>query len=85
LIWFILLRNIKESIDAIEEDIDDFIDLISTVAVLNPIKAKLEALKKDSIKKQRNKLRIVKGVTISIFALTIIVFSFIFLDISIYL
>jgi hypothetical protein len=85
LIWFILLRNIKESIDAIEEDIDDFIGLISTVAVLNPIKAKLEALKKDSIKKQRNKLRIVKGVTISIFALTIIVFFFIFLDISIYL
>jgi hypothetical protein len=85
LIWFILLRNIKESIDAIETDIDDFINLISTVAVLNPIKEKLENLKTDSIKKQRNKLLIVKGVTISIFALTAIVFSYIFLDISIYL
>lgn len=85
LIWYILLKNIKESIDAIEEDIDDFINLISTVAVLNPIKDKLESLKKGSIKKQRNKLLIVKGVTISIFALTIIVFFFIFFDESVYL
>ena len=84
LIWYILLKNIKESIDAIETDIDDFIVLISTVAVLNPIKEKLEILKKDSIKKQRNKLLIVKGVTISIFTLTVIVFSYIFLDISVY-
>lgn len=85
LIWNILLKNIKESIEAIETDIDDFIKLINTVPVLNPIKEKLESLKTDSIKKQRNKLLIVKGVTISIFALTVIVFSYIFLDISIYL
>ena len=85
LIWFILLRNIKESIEAIETDIDDFINLISTVAVLNPIKEKLDNLKTDSIKKQRNKLLIVKGVTISIFALTVIVFFFIFFDVSVYL
>jgi hypothetical protein len=85
LIWFILLRNIKESIEAIETDIDDFINLISSVPVLNPIKEKLENLKKVSVKKQRNKLLIVKGVTVSIFALTVIVFSYIFLDISIYL
>lgn len=85
LIWFILLRNIKESIDAIETDIDDFIKIINTVPVLNPIKEKLESLKKDSIKKQRNKLKIVKGITISIFALTVIVFFFIFFDVSVYL
>jgi hypothetical protein len=85
LIWFILLRNIKESIEAIETDIDDFIKLINTVPVLNPIKEKLENLKKVSLKKQRMKLMIVKVVTISIFALTVVVFSYIFLDISIYL
>lgn len=85
LIWHILLKNIKESIDAIEEDIDGFIIQISSVAVLNPIKEKLENLKLRSIKKQRNKLKIVKGITITIFALTVIVFSYIFLDISIYL
>lgn len=85
LIWHILLKNIKESIDVIEEDIEDFIALISTVAVLNPIKEKLENLKRDSIKKQRNKLQIVKGITLTIFALTVIVFSYIFLDISIYM
>lgn len=85
LIWHILLKNIKESIDAIEEDIDGFIIQISAVAVLNPIKEKLENLKVKSIKKQRNKLKIVKGITIAIFALTVIVFSYIFLDISIYM
>ncbi|MFV8362984.1 hypothetical protein ACNQGO_06290 [Flavobacterium sp. ZT3P35] len=85
LIWFILLRNIKESIEAIETDINDFIKLINTVPVLNPIKEKLENLKKVSLKKQRNKLLIVRGVTISIFALTFIVFFYIFLNISIYL
>lgn len=85
LIWHILLKNIKESIDVIEEDIEGFIILISTVAVLNPIKEKLENLKMKSIKKQRNKLKIVKVITIAIFALTVIVFSYIFLDISIYL
>jgi len=84
LIWFILLRNIKESIEAIETDIDEFITLINTVPVLNPIKEKLENLKKVSVKKQRNKLLIVKGVTISIFALTVIVFCYIFLDTSVY-
>ena len=85
LIWYILLKNIKESIDAIEEDIDDFITLISTVTVLDTIKKKLESLKKDSIKKQRYKLLIVKGITITIFALTVIVFTYIFIDISIYM
>lgn len=85
LIWFILLRNIKESIDAIEEDIDDFLNLISTVTVLNSIKEKLKSLKKESINKQREKLLIVKGVTISIFALIVIVFFYIFFDVSIYL
>lgn len=85
LIWFILLRNIKESIDAIEEDIDDFIKLISSVTVLNSIKEKLETLKKVSLKKQRNKLQIVKGITLAIFTLTIIVFFYIFLDISVFL
>lgn len=84
LIWFILLTNIKESIDAIEDDINDFIDLIGSVSVLESIKEKLETIKNVSLKKQRTKLLIVKGVSISIFALTVIVFLFIFFDISIY-
>lgn len=85
LIWFILLRNIKESIDAIESDIDEFINSISTVAVLKPIRKKLKNLKKVSLRKQRNKLLIVKGITISIFVLTVLVFLYIFLDRSVYL
>nr|WP_198999579.1 hypothetical protein [Flavobacterium sp. ASV13] len=84
LIWFILLNNIKESIASIEQDIDDFISLISTMVVLKPIKEKLENLKRVSLKKQRGKLRIVKGITIMTFVLTILAYIFIFLDISIY-
>jgi hypothetical protein len=79
------MKNLKESIDAIETDIDDFLTQISTVAVLNPIKEKLINLKEVSLKKQRRKLFIVKGVTIAIFILTIFVFFYIYLDISIYL
>jgi hypothetical protein len=85
LIWFILLKNINESLDAIEADIDDLINLINKVVVLDPIKEKLEKLQTISLKKQRDKLLIVKGITISIFTLTVIVFCYIFLDLSIFL
>lgn len=85
LIWFILLTNIKESIDAIETDIDDFIKLISTATELKAIKEKLQSLKDISLKKQRRKLFIVRGVTSLIFLLTILVFTYIFLDLSIFL
>jgi hypothetical protein len=63
--------------------IDDFINLISSVTVLNQLE-KLENLKV-SVKSSRNKITDSKGVTISIFALTVLCLPTYFLDVSIYL
>jgi hypothetical protein len=85
LIWFILLNNIRESIDAIEEDIDDFISKIQGVKGLESIEAKLSNLKETKIAKQINKLLIVRIITTVIFILTLFVFLYIFFDLSIFI
>ena len=85
LIWFILLNNIKESIDAIEEDIDDFILKIEGIKGLETFLEKLFDLKRNKLSKQKNKLLIVKVITSIIFILTLIVFCYIFIDLSIFL
>ena len=85
LIWFILLNNIKESIEAIEEDIDDFISKIQGVKGLESIEEKLLNLKETKLKKQRNKLLIVRIITTVIFILTFFVFLYIFFDLSIFI
>lgn len=85
LIKYILIKNIKESIDAIENEITEFLNQISSVATLSSVKDKLEKLQDKSINDQRFKLKIVKGITIAIFSLTIFVFIFIFLDKSLFL
>jgi uncharacterized protein YlzI (FlbEa/FlbD family) len=85
LIWFILLQNIKESIDAIENDIDDFIILISSNVALKPIKDKLQYLKEISVLKQKNKLTLVKIVSFLIFTITVLAYLFIFIDKSLFL
>lgn len=85
LIWFILLNNIKESIEAIEEDIDDFISKIQGIKGLESIEEKLSNLKKTKLAKQRNKLLIVRIITTVIFILTLFVFLYIFFDLSIFM
>lgn len=85
LIWFILLNNIKESIEAIEEDIDDFNSKIQGIKGLESIEEKLSNLKKTKLAKQRNKLLIVRIITIVIFILTLFVFLYIFFDLSIFM
>lgn len=85
LIWFILLNNIKESIVAIEEDIDDFISKIQGIKGLESIEEKLSNLKKTKLAKQRNKLLIVRIITTVIFILTLFVFLYIFFDLSIFM
>ena len=85
LIWFILLNNIRESIEAIEEDIDDFISKIQGVKGLESIEAKLSNMKETKIAKQINKLLIVRIITTAIFILTLFVFLYIFFDLSIFI
>lgn len=84
LIWSILFSNIKESIDLIEAEIDDFIIKIENVIALEDIKNKLYALKTKDLKKQRKKLLLVRILSSIIFLLLFSVYLYIFIDISIF-
>ncbi|UPZ16900.1 hypothetical protein [Flavobacterium humidisoli] len=90
LIFFILIRcvlfkNIRESIKAIENDIDDFVQKIKDVNELQEIYNRLEKLKKQELKKQEMKLSLVKILTTVIFAITVFSYLYIFIDLSIFL
>ena len=51
LIWFVLFKNIDESIKSIEKDIDDFLGKIKNIKELEDIHQKLETLKSSELKK----------------------------------
>lgn len=84
LIWSVLFANIKESIDLIESEIDDFITKIENVIALEDIKNKLLFLKTNDLKKQRKKLLLVRILSSVIYVLLIIVYAYIFIDISVF-
>lgn len=80
LVWFVAFRNIDESIDAIEEDIDDFTERIKNNKALESVKDKLETLKNKKLKAQKNKVIIAKIVSILIFL--IVIFAFVYIHFS---
>jgi hypothetical protein len=84
LIWFVLFKNIDESIEVIENDISDFIEKIENVPELESIKSKLKKLKDVEIKKQLRKLILVKVLTVAIYSIILFVFSWVFIDKSIF-
>lgn len=77
LIWSVFFKNIKESIKAIEKDIDKFLDKIKGNADLSEIVIELRRLKNKSVKKQKKKLNIVKACSVIILIITIGVFCYI--------
>nr|WP_315203500.1 hypothetical protein [uncultured Flavobacterium sp.] len=85
LIWFVLFKNIDESIKAIEDDIIDFITKIENVSELESIKVKLENLRNKEIKKQQSKLSLVKILTIVIYVMIVLIFCWVFIDKSIFI
>jgi len=85
LIWFILIKNISESIDAIESDIDIFLSKIKDVQQLDAIYKQLGKLKIGLLKKQRDKLLLVSILSIFVLLVTVFIFMFIFLDRSIFM
>jgi len=85
LIWFVLFKNITETINAIKDDILDFLGKIKDVKELKEISKRLEILKEKELKKQRNKLNLVKILTLFIFVVTVLTYLFILIDLSIYL
>lgn len=84
LIWFVLFKNIDESIKSIENDINDFLLKIQSSNELQEIYTKLESIKKSELKKQRFKLNLVKLLTISVFVIIVFVFFKIFFDICLF-
>lgn len=85
LIWFVLFKNIDESIKVIEDDIIDFIKKIENVSELESIKEKLEKLRDEEIKKQRSKLALVKVLTIVIYTMIVFIFCWVFIDKSVFI
>jgi len=85
LIWFVLFKNIDESIQAIKEDIVDFIKKIENVSELESIKEKLEKLRDKEIKKQQSKLSLVKFLTIVIYGMIVLIFFWVYIDKSIFI
>ena len=85
LIWFVLFKNIDESIKSIEKDIDDFLGKIKNIKELEDIHQKLETLKSSELKKQLFKLNLVKILTFLIFAIILSTFLFIVFDVCIFM
>jgi len=84
LIWNVLFKNIGESIQNIQSEIDDFLDKINNVPALDEIKNKLHSLKSVDLKKQRKKLFLVQVLSTVILSILIAVYLFIFFDVSIF-
>ena len=80
LIWFVLFKNIDESITAIVDDIDSFIEKIENISELESIQAKLQKLKDEEIKNQRGKLKLVKVLTVTIYIIICVIFGCVFID-----
>lgn len=78
LMWHVFLNNIDESITAIEKDIKKFRDKISGKQELAEILSDLDDLEKSSIKKQKNKLMLVKYLSVLILIITIFTFLYIY-------
>lgn len=85
LIWFVLFKNIDESIISIEKDINDFLSKIQNIKELEEIYSKLESIKSIELARQRFKLNFVKVLTIIILSIIVLVFLMIFFDICIFM
>ncbi|QQU02366.1 hypothetical protein [Myroides odoratus] len=79
-IFFVFCANLKENLEAIEEELDDFEIRLGKISQIDILSSKIERLKADAIKKQYNKLSIIKTLSIIIFGLSIIVFIAIYLN-----
>jgi len=70
-IWWVLLSNLDNAFENIIRDIERFLNRIQSENSLSEIRKDLEQKKVKVIPKQKNKIRIVKAVSISILAISI--------------
>jgi hypothetical protein len=85
MIWFILFKNITQSIKAIEKDLQKFLDKIKNTTELNEIHKELETFKDIDLKNQYGKIDLVKILTTIIFLIFCLTYLYIFIDLSIFL
>lgn len=85
MIWFVLFKNILESINAIKKELSNFLDKINNIADLTEIYNELLKFKQVDLKKQYTKITIVKVLTSIIFILFCLTYLYIFIDLSIFI
>jgi len=79
-IWWVLLNNLDNAFENIKKDIDRFLYRIQSENSLSEIKQDLEQKKRDVIPKQKNKILIVKTVSIFILLISIATYLYIYWD-----
>lgn len=79
-IWWVLLNNLDNAFENIKKDIDRFLYRIQSENSLSEIKQDLEQKKIDVIPKQKNKILIVKTVSIFILLISIATYLYIYWD-----
>lgn len=76
-IWFVLLNNLSKAFETIEKDISRFLERIKNEDNLKEIIDNLNNQRNSLIPNQKNRILIVKTITIAILTLTIIAFIYI--------
>jgi|SRR5690554_4926987 len=79
-IWFVLLNNLTRAFETIENDINRFLERIKNEDSLKEIIDNLNTQKSSLIPNQRNRILVVKIITIVILMLTIFAFVYIHYD-----
>lgn len=85
MIWYILFKNIRQSINAIETDLLKFSDKIINVSELSLIHKELLDFKDNDLQKQYDKILLVKILTVLIFAIFCLAYTYIFINTSVFL
>ena len=79
-VWFVLLNNLSKAFQTIEKDINRFLERIKNEDSLKEIIDNLENQRNSLIPNQKNRILIVRTITLSILTLTICAFIYIHFD-----
>jgi hypothetical protein len=85
MIRVILFENIKQSIEAIEDELEKFLKKIENYTELNEIHEQLINFKNIDLKRQYSKIHLVKVLTTIIFIIFCLTYLYVFIDLSIFL
>jgi len=78
IIWSVILNNLSSAFQAIEQDIDRFLDRIRNESSLEEVAYDLHAQKDNVIPNQRGKILLVRAISILILVITICAYLWIY-------